>query len=107
MFLLACYAATFVLIESELLAVPRARLSEECPLLKRMLQCWLCTGFWASAMVSACWFLATEHQGAVLIPVYALGGAASTYILDKKVRRWEIEAEVHYEEIPRPPETTT
>ncbi len=89
LYLFACYGLTFALCDATILSGPR-RLFRRVAFFREMLECYFCTGFWASAVVFAAWaysngFLvdaSSPWHTAAYVLVNALAGAAFTYGLN-------------------------
>ena len=89
LFLLSCYALTFILVEAEIFT-PIRNILERLKFLEKLLSCWFCSGFWASAFVYSVLILPfniptpSPHfpfKVTASIFLHALAGAASTYII--------------------------
>jgi hypothetical protein len=89
-FLLACYALTYVVVESYIFSKPRNQL-KKLPLLNKLLDCWFCSGFWCSLVVSVLYFLSLSQRLSLpLLPdliLHSLAGAAFVYCADLVLSR--------------------
>ncbi len=54
---LACYGVTFLLCDAKIIEAPRQWLTSRSTFLNELLNCYFCTGFWASLAV---WFVVGE-----------------------------------------------
>lgn len=95
LFLLCCYAVTFVLIDSEIFE-PIRKVLTKSKFLEKLLQCWFCTGFWSSLFSFLIYYwsgLDPELRAYPLFSIpsisqtalHALAGAAFTYALAVKL----------------------
>jgi hypothetical protein len=82
--LLSIFGVTFLICDSALLERPRLWLCR-WDLLRGLLSCYFCTGFWVSLFVFTYLNSETLPQGAVQVVLYAFEGATAAYLLDAAV----------------------